>query len=344
MALVCETVMATRMADLIAARDAARLADIVELRLDGVRDPDVAGALERRTRPVIVTCRPVWEGGRFEGSEEDRLRLLADALEHGAEFIDVEWMADRRLLPRGTEGRWVLSSHDFNGVPSDLARRARAMHEGHPGVVKIAVTAARAVDCVTLRRALPDTGERVAIAMGPAGILTRVCPWLFGSSWTYGGQAAPGQIGVREMVEELRVREGTDRTAVFAALCRGGVEPVWVRAARARLAHAGLDARIVPIEVDDIEEFFTLADEFGLAGADVPAHVGGDWAARAKLLGDGPVAPGGDVLLRRAEPGWEAACSPPPRIGSTSAGTTHVEVERDRVAFWTARVIPENRS
>jgi 3-dehydroquinate dehydratase len=51
------------MAELRAARDAVKDADLVELRLDGVADLDVAGALAGRRRPVIVTCRPSWEGG-----------------------------------------------------------------------------------------------------------------------------------------------------------------------------------------------------------------------------------------------------------------------------------------
>ena len=63
-------------AELRRRRDAVRDADLVELRLDGVADPDVAGALAGRRLPVIVTCRPAWEGGRFGGSEEERRRLL----------------------------------------------------------------------------------------------------------------------------------------------------------------------------------------------------------------------------------------------------------------------------
>ena len=49
---------------------------MVELRLDGVEDLDVPRALDGRTKPVIVTCRPTWEGGRFTGSEEERRRFL----------------------------------------------------------------------------------------------------------------------------------------------------------------------------------------------------------------------------------------------------------------------------
>ena len=104
MTQVCETVTATTVAELRSARDAVVSADMVELRLDGVSDVDVAGALQGRSRPAIVTCRPVWEGGRFDGSEEARLRLLAEATRLGAEFVDVEWRADRRSLSRPAAG------------------------------------------------------------------------------------------------------------------------------------------------------------------------------------------------------------------------------------------------
>src|SRR5688500_20181172 len=88
--LLCETVTGDSMADLRAARDAS-VADMVELRLDGVADLDVAAALHGRRKPVLVTCRPDWEGGRFTGMEEVRQRVLGDALSLGAEFVDVEW-------------------------------------------------------------------------------------------------------------------------------------------------------------------------------------------------------------------------------------------------------------
>ena len=82
--------------ELRARRDAACEADLVELRLDTVRDLDLAGALADRTCPVVVTCRPVWEGGRFRGSEEDRHGILRRALELGAEWVDLEWRGASR--------------------------------------------------------------------------------------------------------------------------------------------------------------------------------------------------------------------------------------------------------
>src|SRR5262245_41975612 len=133
-ALLCETVTGRSMAELVAARDGATHGDMVELRLDGVADLDVAGALQGRRVPAVVTCRPTWEGGRFDGSEEARAAILSRAIELGAEFVDVEWRAiaesngvDFASLVRRDPARIVVSSHDFDRVPADLADRVRAM-------------------------------------------------------------------------------------------------------------------------------------------------------------------------------------------------------------------------
>ena len=123
------------MVELLAAREAATAGDLVELRVDGVTNLDLGRALDGRRVPAIVTCRAMWEGGHFEGTEEERRAVLARALELGAEFVDVEWKAVegqltgvsfRDLVHRAPE-RIVVSSHDFDGVPSDLESRAREM-------------------------------------------------------------------------------------------------------------------------------------------------------------------------------------------------------------------------
>src|SRR5687767_2847394 len=87
---ICVAIAAPTMAELRERRDRVTDADLVELRVDSVSDPSAAGALAGRRTPVIVTCRARWEGGGFSGSEEERKRLLRDAHELGAEYIDIE--------------------------------------------------------------------------------------------------------------------------------------------------------------------------------------------------------------------------------------------------------------
>jgi len=98
----------------------------------------VAGALAGRQRPVIVTCRPTWEGGAFKGSEESRRQILGDALALGAEYVDVEWRAHfEDLIAQDGGRRIVLSTHDYLGVPIDLTARVHAMRATGAEVIKI---------------------------------------------------------------------------------------------------------------------------------------------------------------------------------------------------------------
>jgi 3-dehydroquinate dehydratase/shikimate dehydrogenase len=284
--LVCETVTADRMSDLRRARDRAVHADMVELRLDGVQDLDVAGALEGRRVPVIVTCRPAWEGGRFTASEAERLLALKQAIRLGAEFVDVEWRADRTSLPHGERTRVILSHHDFDGVPADLPARVRAMQGAGADVIKIAVTAHRVADCLTLREMLAGDGSHVAVAMGPRGQLTRMLPALFGSLWTYAGDAAPGQLASRTLIDTYRVRQTratTDLYAVLGAPLGHSASPAMHNAA---LGDLGLDAVYVPLETSSADEVITLAEALRLRGASVTAPLKQALLERADRVSD----------------------------------------------------------
>ena len=127
---LCVAVTGRTMSEIRRNRDAATGADIVEMRLDTVDRPDVAGALEGRRCPVIVTCRAAWENGFFQGSEEERRRILEQAFALGAEFVDVEAKADfAGDLIAARRGRGVIvSSHVYRGVPGRSDRPLGGAH------------------------------------------------------------------------------------------------------------------------------------------------------------------------------------------------------------------------
>jgi 3-dehydroquinate dehydratase/shikimate dehydrogenase len=304
--LVCETVSADRIAELRRHRDRAVEADLVELRLDGVTDLDVAGALEGRRRPVIVTCRPAWEGGRFTGAEEDRLRVLTQAIRLGAEFVDVEWRADRSSLPHGERTRLILSHHDHDGVPADLPARVRAMQAAGADVIKVAVMAHTVRDCLSLRAAFDGDTAHVAIAMGSAGLLTRTFPALFGSKWTYAGSAAPGQLSSRELISTYRVRDTSASTELYALLGSPLGHSASPAMHNAAFVEAGLDALYVPLESSDADEVTTFAERLKLHGASVTAPLKQAALAAASWVSDVARQIGAANTLRWTPRGLEA--------------------------------------
>lgn len=305
-ALICETVTGADMAELRGNRDAATRADLVELRLDGVRGLDVAGALDGRSKPVVVTCRPSWDGGRFTGAEETRLGLLAEAVARGAEYVDVELLADWQRVPRGERTGLVLSFHDWKGVPADLADRVRAMRQARPAIVKVAVTAQRLSDCIRIRAAGPAESGQVSIAMGGLGQMTRTCPWLFGSCWTYAGASAPGQLPADVLVDRYRVRNGSAATALYGVAGRPLAHSASPAMHNAAFAAAGMDAVYVPFEGESVEEVDEVATAFGVRGLSVTAPFKQRVLARAAQADDRTIRLGAANTLRRGDGGWHA--------------------------------------
>ena len=287
--LLCATVTAATTADLRRARDdAARRADLVELRLDFVADPDPAAALDGRTTPVVVTCRAAWEGGRFRHSESRRLDLLREAWRAGAEFVDVEHAAPgaAAFLDETGGRRVVLSMHDFTRVPTDLPERVEGMLATPADVIKVAVAATRLSDMLPVLALKRQMGERrfVALAMGMPGIATRILAARVGSCWTYAGDAvAPGQIPAARLLSEFRFRSLRPQTSVFGVVGRPighSLSPVMHNAA---FAAEGLDAVYLPFEAADAGDFLQAADALGIQGASVTAPFKVALAAHAEL-------------------------------------------------------------
>jgi 3-dehydroquinate dehydratase / shikimate dehydrogenase len=305
--LLVETVTGSTMVELLAARDASQGADMVELRLDGVAGVDVAGALKNRALPVIVTCRARWEGGRFDGSEEERQRILDAALRGGAEYVDIEWRAGFDSLIREAAGRRiVVSSHEFEQVPSDLADRARAMRALGAEMVKIAIPAQRLSDMLPLRQ-LTAEGSTVAIGMGPSGIPSRALAAQFGSRWTYAGNGvAPGQIPVSRMVDELRFRHISAATAVYGVVGTMTAESKSPTIHNEWFALSGIDAVMVPMPSPAFDDFLTFADALPVAGAAVTIPFKLDALACAVRADDNARRVGAANTLRRCADGWEA--------------------------------------
>ena len=281
MAQLCVTVTGRTMEELRRARDAAAGADLVEVRLDGVDRPDAAGAIEGRLRPVIVTCRPRWEGGRFEGAEEERRRILTDAVAAGAEFVDVELTAAFAAdIVRRRRGRGVIASmHAFGGTVPDVAGSLHALRASGAEVIKLAYEAQSLSDTLPLfdfadrcGAAPPAGGGHVLIAMGPAGVVTRVMARRLRNRWTYAGSGvAPGQIPAIRLLEEFhfrRIRHDADLYGVVGNSVMHSLSPAMHNAG---FAHRSLNAAYVPLEASDAGDFVRFARAIRLRGASITA-------------------------------------------------------------------------
>jgi 3-dehydroquinate dehydratase / shikimate dehydrogenase len=310
-ALLCITVSATTMDDLVRQRvQAERVADLVELRLDGLPAVDVQQALAGRACPVVVTCRPTWEGGRFTGSEEERRRILAAAIRSDAEYVDLEWRAGFDDLVLARRGRGiVLSAHDFDGMPPDLDERVRAMAATGSEVLKIAP----AIDNLPALLRLRDVRTRypqlklVLLGLGVKGIASRVLATRFGSAWTYAGrERGTGQLTAEQMLDVYRFRRVGHETAVYGLAGSPIAHSLSPAMHNAAFDAADIDAVYVPFDSTRADEILVTARALDVRGLSVTTPLKVPLRDEIEHVDDWCASVGAVNTVRRRGNGWEA--------------------------------------
>jgi len=277
-----------RMADL---RD---VADLFEVRADFVRDLDLGALLRARAKPILFTCRPESEGGRFPDRDHAaRRRLLSEAVARGVDLVDLEARSGFEDVIASKAGRGlVLSWHDLAGTPGDLDGVFARMAAHHPDVVKIAVTARSVADLGRLaafaRRHAGGRPRLVALAMGPLGVASRVLGGRFGAPFTFasaeaGREAAPGQLTARALADTYRVRSVGPSTRVYGLLGSDVLRSLSPAIQNRAFAERGKDAVYVPLQAEALGPFVEALPALGLSGfsvtrpykGEILAHLGG---------------------------------------------------------------------
>jgi 3-dehydroquinate dehydratase / shikimate dehydrogenase len=259
----------------------APVADLFEVRADFVRDLDLAALLKARAKPILLTCRPEAEGGRWPDRDHlARRRLLSEAVGRGFDLVDVEMRAGFSDVVVSKAGRGlVLSWHDFEGTPDDLDAIHARMAAQHPDVVKIAVTARSVADLGRLlafaARHAGGPGPRlVALAMGPLGAASRILGGRYGAPFTFaspedGREAAPGQLPAAVLADTYRVRSISPSTRVYGLLGSDVLRSLSPAIQNRAFAERGIDAVYVPLEAESVAAFASALPALGLSGFSV---------------------------------------------------------------------------
>jgi 3-dehydroquinate dehydratase/shikimate dehydrogenase len=283
---------------------ASEVADIIELRLDCFDEAELdvvraalGALLSKRAQPFIFTFRPAAEGGRRALTADERrdfrrqLMFRHDGTPHAPDFADLESdfgdVDERQVEEVGQTCSVILSHHDFEGVPENLESIYEKMAATRAPVLKIAVRAGDITDCLTvfrlLERARREGREMIAVAMGEAGMLTRVLAPSRGSFLTYGAldeaqRTAPGQPSARELRDLYRIHSINRQTQVMGLVGSPVAHSVSPHMHNAALAALGTDGVYLPLEVGDLPAFLrrmahprTREFEWNLRGLSVTA-------------------------------------------------------------------------
>ncbi len=187
------------------------LVDLFEVRIDFIGD-DWQGLVKQLKKPWIACNRSSIEGGRWCSSEARRIEGLLQAVELGADTVDIELSTENlgkivKLIKR--RAKCLISSHNLEKTPplDEMKETVRRQIKADADICKIVTTAQRFEDNLTVLQLISEfPGVRlIPFAMGASGSISRVlCP-LAGADFTYaaieqGKESAQGQITVRELI------------------------------------------------------------------------------------------------------------------------------------------------
>lgn len=183
----------------------------LEIRLD--LTPHLpAGWAAEPLPPLVVSCRRRQDGGNFDGSEEERLRLFQpwlDILPPGTVF-DLEWNGGLvRLREEYPDRLFLLSHHDLQGTPADLDGLLQEMVRQPAWGYKVVTMARSWPEVARYRGLLALARERgvnlSAFPMGDAGEAGRLFCQQWGTRFLYLAAGEPLVPGMLTLARYLRL-------------------------------------------------------------------------------------------------------------------------------------------
>jgi len=181
---------------------------------------DLKEIVESATNPILVTYRSKREGGEGSADYGTRMRYLLDAMEAGADYVDVEFKTPlehrRRIFQNRGSSKIVVSLHLRNGTPSKetLEGVLKNMTATGSDVVKIVTRARTWEDNLRVLELIPTAQAIgigiIAFCMGPLGRISRIACPLMGGYMTFaslekGQESASGQIPAPDMKKILEM-------------------------------------------------------------------------------------------------------------------------------------------
>lgn len=203
-------------------KNALKKSDYAEIRFDFLKTEEIPQTLEDikyELKKVVCTLRPKSEGGKFEGSEKERILTLKLIAEYNPFLLDIEFNTIKKNKElakylKSTKTKLLISWHDFKKTPkfSELKNKMNLMSKFSHNV-KIVTTAKSAKDSTTTLQLYSQNKKSnlIAFAMGDNGRLSRILCLYLGSPYTYvslGKPIAPGQFSVDEVKKIISLKPG----------------------------------------------------------------------------------------------------------------------------------------
>ena len=202
-----------------------RGAKFIELRLDFLAKAiDFKRLQPYKGCPWVATLRRPADGGRFPGTEPERLTILRQAIVSGAfEWVDLETDI-ASTVPRFGPVKRIISYHNLNETPQNLDDIYAKMLTQDGDIYKIAVSAQSVADVTRVLRLQQSAPKpTVAFCMGDIGQPSRFLSLKYGAPFIYAAfnkerGIAPGLPSMEDFKTTFPVRSIKPDTKVFGVV------------------------------------------------------------------------------------------------------------------------------
>ena len=192
---------------------ALKKSNYAEIRFDFLNPnavPEALHLIRKDLRRCVSTLRPIREGGKFSGTEKNRISIIKLIAEYNPFLLDIEYdtLRKNRNLQRylkNTGTNTLVSWHNFKQTTAISVLKKKLLEmKKFSNNIKI-VTMARSVNDGSRILSLYNNSKNVkliAFSMGNFGKMSRLLCLLLGSPYTYvslGKPIAPGQFSLDEV-------------------------------------------------------------------------------------------------------------------------------------------------
>ncbi len=248
------------------------MVDLCELRadfLDPWNSDEIRQFPLKAGIPVIFTLRRKSDGGYWTENEKHREQRIISVLSSHYAYVDLEkdsHTAEAAEHARKIGVEVIRSQHDFNGVPENFSRKIEMLPEHAGEIPKYAVMPKSTEDLRRVLNAMRITsGKRIILGMGDWGFPSRILSSYYGCWFTFvspsGSSAAPGHVDPEVIRNVYRHHLITQSTEIF------GIIGNPIMHSRSPLIHnrgysiQKMDAVYIPFKVDNLDQWFSLAEE-----------------------------------------------------------------------------------
>jgi 3-dehydroquinate dehydratase/shikimate dehydrogenase len=258
--------------------NAARQCDLLEVRLDRFgKAPDVGELLAAKPKPVIMSCRRPRDGGRWDGSEDERLAILRQCIVSKADYVEIELDAADQIRPFPLAKR-VIAYTNCHETPANIAEIYAQAQSKHPDVIKLTTLARTPEEAWPLVQILAQaTVPTVVVGLAELGVMLSVLGAKLGAPWTYaalerGLEAYPDQPTVSDLENVYHYRSIQRTTRLIGVTGFGERERATIAALNAAFAYLQLPARCLPLGIGNMRLFGKVIDAVKLAAAIIDAE------------------------------------------------------------------------